>query len=72
MIKFTQKQIRQMVKEINAIDITQANHAGWIGEDYEEVGYSTGVYGINGLVLRGLRSGCLYVVTSRSRAIYLF
>ena len=36
-----------------------------------KVGYSSGVYGCNGMLLRG-KSGQLYAVCARTTAIYIF
>lgn len=51
-------------------------------EDYEriikkegflsQVGYSSGVYGCNGMLLRGHETGVYYAVTSRTLAIFIF
>lgn len=77
MRKYTQKELKNMVALGMAEDVTRAND-----EDYEkiikkesylsQVGYSSGVYGCNGMLLRGNKTGCYYAVTSRTSAIYLF
>ena len=58
MRKYTQKELKNMVALGMAEDVTRANN-----EDYEKiikredylskVGYSSGVYGCNGMLLRG-------------------
>lgn len=41
-------------------------------EYYTQIGYSAGVYGCNGMLLKGHKTGKLYAVTSRTSAIYIF
>lgn len=72
MMRYTQKQLRALVKSGAAIDVTNANEHGDIPEPYRKIGYSAGVYGCNGMLLQGTRTGRLYAVTSRTIAIYLF
>lgn len=77
MRKYTQKELKNMVALGMAEDVTRASD-----EDYEkiikredylsQVGYSSGVYGCNGMLLRGYKTGGYYVVTARTSAIYLF
>lgn len=73
MTKYTQKQLREMVKNGVAVDVTNAtNRTKAVPEDYKKIGYSLGVYGKNGLLLRGCESGKLYAVTARSSAVFMF
>lgn len=77
MRKYTQKELKNMVALGMAEDVTRANN-----EDYEKiikredylskVGYSSGVYGCNGMLLRGYKTGDYYAVTSRTLAIFIF
>ena len=77
MHKYIQKELKNMVALGMAEDVTRAND-----EDYEkiikredylsQVGYSSGVYGCNGMLLRGYKTGGYYAVTLRTSAIYLF
>lgn len=71
MEKYTQKQLRNLVETGVAKDVTYASDNKEIPESYTQIGYSAGLYGCNGMLLRGA-SGQLYAVTSRSSAIYLF
>lgn len=77
MTKYTQKQLREMVKygiaenvsnygckEINELKEKE----GWL----EQVGYASGIYGCNGQLLKGHNTGNLYAITSRTQAIYVF
>lgn len=77
MIKYTQKQLKDMVKEGIAVDVTRygikeadalREKEGWL----KQVGYSSGVYGCNGQLWQGNNTKTLYAITSRTTAIYLF
>lgn len=77
MRKYTRKELRNMVALGMAEDVTRADN-----EDYEkiikkesylsQVGYSAGVYGCDGMLLQGYKTGTYYAVTSRTSAIYIF
>lgn len=71
MEKYTQKFIKNLVKQGDAIDVTDTLSREAIPEVYFKVGYSKGVNGINGLILEGM-SGKLYAVTKRNTAIDIF
>ena len=77
MTKFTQKQLREMVLNGMAEDISTGTNEtrneiesveGWL----TQVGYASGVYGCNGMLFKGHNSGKLYAITSRTQAIYIF
>lgn len=77
MTKYTQKQLRAMVNDGIAEDITRADNEkrrelekveGWL----RQIGYASGVYGCNGMLLQGRNSGTLYAITSRTTAIFIF
>jgi len=72
MERYTQKQLRALVQAGTAIDVTNASERTAIPENYKQVGYSAGIYGCNGQLFRGLESGKLYAITSRTFAIYIF
>lgn len=77
MEKYTQKQLKELVKNGIAKDITYADN-----EEYEKIrdiegnlitiGYSHGVYGTNGLLIKGYATGTLYAITARSTALFIF
>lgn len=71
MEKYTQKELRRLVKIGVAIDVTDAGSRSVIPEYYRQIGYSAGIYGCNGMLLQG-DSGQLYAVTARTTAIYIF
>jgi hypothetical protein len=77
MTKFTQKQLKEMVKSGIAEDISRGTNTtrnelesveGWLSQ----VGYASGVYGCSGMLLKGQNTGKLYAITSRTQAIYVF
>lgn len=61
-----------MVKNGIAIDVTNASDRKAIPEDYSQVGYSCGLYGCNGMLLKGYDTGKLYAVCARTLAIFVF
>ena len=67
----TQKELKNLVKSGRAIDVTNADSRSAIPESYSRIGYSSGLYGCNGMLLQGV-SGQLYAVTQRTTAIYIF
>lgn len=71
MEKYTQKFIKSLVKNGYAVDVTNSLSRKDIPEGYFKVGYSKGVHGINGLILKGI-SGNLYAITKGNTAIQIF
>lgn len=71
MKKYTQRFIKNLITIAGATDVTNSLSREAIPEGYYKVGYSKGVNGINGLILKGI-SGRLYVVTKRETAIHVF
>lgn len=77
MTKYTQRQLKEMVKHGLAEDITYGNNdtRRQIEETegyYTQVGYSSGVYGCNRMLLKGNKTGKLYAITSRTTAVFVF
>lgn len=70
MRKTTQKFIKDHARRGWAIDVTNDSNA--ITEPYEKIAFSMGVYGCNGLLLRGLLSGNYYAICSRSSALFYY
>ena len=77
MMQVSQKEIRSMLYETYCEDITRGNEKdydrimkeeGWL----DTVAFSVGTYGCNGRLYRGHNTGKMYVITSRTSAIYLF
>ena len=71
MERYTQRQLKALVKSGAAQDVTH-DHGRTILEPYTKIGYSAGVYGCNGMLLRGCNTGNLYAVTARTTAIFLY
>ena len=71
MEKMTQKELKRLVKVGAAKDITYSSRRRDIPEVYRQVGYSSGVYGCNGMLFRG-DSGKLYAICARTSAIWIF
>ena len=67
----TQKELKRLVRVGAAKDITDSSSRAAIPEDYRQVGYSSGVYGCNGMLFRG-NSGKLYAICARTSAIDIF
>lgn len=72
MKKYTQKQLRNLVATGAAIDVSRAKSTKAIPECYSQIGYVNGLPGCSGMLLKGLESGKLYAITSRTLAIYIF
>ena len=71
MEKYTIKQLKSLVNSGAAIDVTCSSEKSDIPENYTQVGFASGIYGCNGMLLKG-ESGKLYAVTGRTTAIYIF
>lgn len=77
MERYTEKQLKSLVKEGAAIDISNGDNAtrNAIEKDegyYTQIGYASGIYGCNGMLLKGQRTDRLYAITGRTQAIYIF
>lgn len=77
MTKYTQRQLKAMVHDGIAEDVTNATNEtrNQIEKEegfYTQIGYSSGVYGCNGMLLKGNKTGKLYAVTARTTAVYIF
>ncbi|MDO4477534.1 MAG: hypothetical protein Q4B73_00665 [Lachnospiraceae bacterium] len=77
MRKYGQREIKALVKSGAAVDISNhdnaARHELEAQETYlEKIGYSSGVYGLNGGLLKGHESGKLYAITGRTTALFIY
>lgn len=77
MKKYTQKQLKNMVADGIAVDITHGTNETREALEktegfYTQIGYSAGVYGCNGMLLKGNKTGTLYAITNRTTAIFVF
>jgi hypothetical protein len=74
-MKVNQKYLKELVKEGKAVDITTMSH-----EDIQELKnqengldkleVTTGVYGMNGMLLLGRKTGKQYVITARATSLF--
>lgn len=77
MRKYRQREIKALVRSGAAVDITNHDNAARqeleAREGYfDKVGYSSGVYGLNGGLLKGHESGTLYAITARATALFIY
>lgn len=71
MIKFTNKQLKELANEKYTIDLTKSNHKS-VNEPLDQIGYAHGIYGTMGKLWEGRNSGRMYVAHSYSSAIYRY
>ena len=72
MVKTTLKEIKNLVKNNIAIDISKLKNEECRKIEVEERLYiSNGIYGINGGAFRG-KDGNIYAITSRSSNLFYF
>ena len=68
MEKYTLKELKKLVYVGMATDVTN-----WADKDlpkcYEKIGYSTGIYGINGGLYKD-KNGDFYVITERNSNLF--
>ena len=77
MKKYTQKELKNLVAFGAAEDITTGDNETRKAIEasegyYTQIGYSAGVYGCNGMLLQGHKTGKLYAITARTSAIFVF
>lgn len=69
MRKYKISEIKNLVKIGAAVDLTNSP-ADKIPANYEKIGYSSGVYGINGGVIRDTESDTLCAITARNSMLF--
>ena len=77
MRKYTQRELKALVRTGAAVDITSHGTAEYKAlrekeKDLDKLGYSSGLYGINGGLLQGQETGTLYAITARSTAVFIY
>ena len=72
MRKYTQKELRQLVRLGIAEDYTNkpSEYAQTLNR-LEKVGYSVGVYGLNGGLVRDPETGTLYAIIGRCTNLFI-
>ena len=53
MERYSCKQLKSLVASGVAKDVTYANERSDIPESYTQIGYAAGIYGCNGMLLKG-------------------
>ena len=71
MTKYTLKELRRLVAIGAARDITSVNADNLLKSNYEKIGYSRGIYGINGGLIKDA-DGNFYAITARSSNLFRF
>lgn len=72
MRKYTQKQLRELVRLGCAEDYTnKPSEYIYTLRRLETVGYSTGVYGINGGLVQDTETGALYAIIGRCSNLFI-
>lgn len=71
MKQYKQKELRRLVDLGVALNLTHSHNRADIGERYELIGCSKGIYGCNGKLLQG-ESGQLYTIIGATSALYIF
>lgn len=78
MTKTTMKELKRMVRLGYAEDLTYRSSKKDYDDIMEKEGYLTqiqyasGIYGCNGKLLKGNKTGTLYAITCRSTALYIY
>lgn len=67
--KVTLKELRRLVKIGAAEEITECKQ---ITESVRQISYSSGIYGLNGALLRGEKSNKLYAIIGRIPALFYY
>lgn len=65
MTKYTQKELKNLVAIGAAVNLTN-EPAEKIPARYDKIGYSSGIYGINGGLIRDIDTGTLYTIIARN------
>lgn len=69
MDKITLKELRSLVRDGSAENVTESKQ---ITESVKQIRYSSGVYGLNGALLRGEETGKLYAIIGRLPALFFY
>lgn len=72
MRKYTQKELRELCRLGMAENITNANTAQYEGLNFDKIGYSSGVYGLNGGLLQDRNTGKYFAIIGRASNLFYF
>lgn len=69
--KYSQRELKELVKDGYAEDITNISHAKAteLSGHVHQIGYSSGVYGVNGALLEDYDTGAWYAITARNSTL---
>lgn len=68
----TLKEIKNIAAEdITYITLEQMTELKQNEDGLEEIGYSMGIYGCNGKLLQGIKTGTLYKITKRTSTLFM-
>lgn len=72
MRKYTRKELKKLVRGGMAHDLTNATDTEITEQQQHtrKVGYSSGIYGINGCLIQNTKTGKYYVVTARNSTLF--
>ena len=65
----TLKELRRLVRNGSAENVTECKQ---ITEGTTRIAYSSGIYGVNGALLRGEETGKLYAIIGRLPALFFY
>lgn len=72
--KYTKREIKDYIRNGFATDITGLSFSElkeWInGRSLEKIGYSSGVYGISGGIVKDITTGEFFAITERTTALF--
>lgn len=72
MRKYTQKQLRELVRLGCAEDYThKPSEYIYTLRSLDKIGYSSGVYGLNGGLVEGMETGTLYAIIGRCANLFI-
>lgn len=69
MERVTLKELRRLVRNGSAKNVTECKQ---ITESVKQISYSSGVYGLNGALLRGEKTNRLYAIIGRIPALFYY
>ena len=72
MRKYTQKELREICRIGMAENITNKEPHEYAGRRFEKIGYSRGVYGLNGGLLQDLNTGEYFAIIGRTSTLFYF
>lgn len=72
--KYTKREIKDYIRAGFATDITELSFSDlkeWRnGRSLEKIGYSSGIYGISGGIIKDKNTGELFAITERTTALF--